>query len=432
MTHEYLAGPGFLKYKENINDLGYSVWQEVSQTIEEFAPDVIGISSKSQNFKSAINTAEIAKTLVPEVKIIMGGPHPSLVKEKVLEFSCVDIVVLGEGEITFFELMEAFEHNAGFEKIEGIAYKKNAQVFVNEPRTYISDLGLLPNPYKYVKETLKDFNQYPKHAFRSVFSTRGCPFNCSFCGSHAIWSRKVRFRPVEHVIEEILFLKKLGVSYFNFDDDTFGVTKNYLHELCYKIGRQCKGILWSAEIHVKLIDNDVLTAMKDAGCDLIKIGIESGNNTILKEINKHITIEEAIEAAESITKKGMHVMSFFMVGFPQETEETLNDTLSAIKAIKGYTTYGIFTPYIGTQAFEQCLALGMISENFDVSLYNHQSPDNSFSKNIPHDRFRILAKEIERVVDEKNRKYQQSLKRTKLHPLTLIKKAIRRLKRLGS
>ncbi|PKP21713.1 MAG: hypothetical protein CVU05_06205, partial [Bacteroidetes bacterium HGW-Bacteroidetes-21] len=295
-------------------------------------------------------------------------------------------------------------------------------------RPYIPDLIELPNPYLNVRKILKDFNFYPINAFRSVFATRGCPFNCTFCGSHAIWSRKVRFRPIDHVINEILFLRDLGSKYINFDDDTFGVTKSYLLELCKAIETKCKGLFWSCEIHVKLLDDEVLLAMKKAGCDLIKIGIESGNNKILKEINKHITIEEAINTAHRIYKAGIHVMTFFMVGFPQETEDSLKDTLWAIKKIKGYATYSIFTPYIGTVAFEECKAIGMIPMDFDVSLYNHQSPNNSFSQNISHEKFRLLASEIEKEVDEKNQKYERWMRLRRYAPLNVIKKILSRVK----
>jgi len=142
--------------------------------------------------------------------------------------------------------------------------------------------------------------------------------------------------------------------------------------------------------------------MKEAGCFSIQIGIESGNNEILKNVRKGFLIAEALEAAQKIQNHGIELQAFFMVGFPQETEQTLNDTLSAMKQLPGWLSYSIFTPYPGTEAFEFCREKGLIKDTFDVSLYNHQSPANCFCLNISPRRFRTLVSQIERMVDKRN------------------------------
>jgi len=164
------------------------------------------------------------------------------------------------------------------------------------------------------------------------------------------------------------------------------------------------GIKWSCEFHVNLVDEDTISLMKKAGCFLIQIGIESGNNEILKEMRKNITIEQALAAARIIKKYGIQLQAFFMIGFPHETEQSLNDTVTAMKKINcDALTYSIFTPYPGTEAFEFCKNSGQISEDYDVSLYNHQSPFCSFCINISPEKFRLLASKIEKMVDKRNR-----------------------------
>lgn len=422
-TVSYLAHEGYKNYIHNLSDLHYSVWQEVSRTIAEYDPDIVGITSKSQNFASACITAQMVKELKPTTTVIVGGPHPSLVGKEVLqECSYMDIAVKGEGELTLIDLLNAISNAKPLKEIPGIIFRNGDDIIENANQPLIADLDKLESPYKYASTLLKSYTQYPKESFRSIFAIRGCPYDCTFCGSGKIWQRKVRFRSAKNVADEILLLQKIGVNYFNFDDDTFGVTKKYIHELCSEIIKKCQNIKWSCELHVKLIDDDNLAIMKKAGCDLIKIGIESGNNEVLKEIGKLITIGEALTAARLIRRHNMHVMAFFMVGFPQETEKTLHDTFAAIKKLPGYVTYSIFTPYKGTKAYDICFANGNIPENFNVSIYNHTSPVNCFCSNIPHDRFRQIVSKIEKYVDRKNYTYEQKVKFYKYSPINIYRK----------
>jgi radical SAM superfamily enzyme YgiQ (UPF0313 family) len=205
------------------------------------------------------------------------------------------------------------------------------------------------------------------------------------------------------VIKEIRGLQKMGLTFIHFDDDTFGINKEYINDLCNAFIIHCPGLKWSCELHVKLVDEQTISLLKAAGCYSIRVGIESGNNEILKEMRKNITIEEALSACEIIKKYGIELHAFFIVGFPQETEDTLNDTVEAMKKIKSdKINYSIFTPYPGTEAFEFCKENGLIGDDYDVSLHNHQSPLNDFCINMPLERFRVLTSKIEKMVDRKN------------------------------
>ncbi len=250
---------------------------------------------------------------------------------------------------------------------------------------------------------LKDYAHYPVSAFKSVFAIRGCPYHCTFCGSRYLWGRKVRFRSPENVALEIQSLQKKGLNLIRFDDDTFGVNKKYIQSLCETLEQRCPGIRWSSELHVKLVNETTMRQMKRAGCYSIQLGIESGDNDILKAIQKNITIEEALEACRLIRRLGMELQTFFMIGFPQETEETLAHTREVIRKIRSdAVAYSIFTPYPGTELFALCQTNRTIPADFDLSLYNHQSPANYFCPAIPPARFRQLAAEVERMVDRKN------------------------------
>lgn len=405
MRESYLTGAGFDNYLSNLKNKSGPIWKAIKSTIAEYNPTVVGISAKSQNFASAHIVAQIAKEINERTIVIMGGPHPSMVGSNLLVYPEIDICVKGEGENTIVELLDAIEHQRTFEGIQGIAYRRGGNIVENAPREPISNLDSLCFPHENAPEVLKDYDQYPPTAFSHIFAIRGCPFNCFFCGSRNIWARKVRFRSPENVVEEIKALQRKGIRYIRFDDDIFGTSKQYLDSLCTGLIAHCPKLKWDCELHVKLINTQTIPLMKEAGCWQIQIGIESGNNEMLKKIRKHITIEEALSACKLVKEHGINVSAFFIVGFPWETEDTLNDTFTAMKLVEcDSLVYSIFTPYPGTEAFELCKEKGLIDDNYDFSLYNHQSPANSFCINISPQRFRVLCLKIEKMVESKNRR----------------------------
>jgi len=399
----YFMEEGYHNYINNLKHLSSPIWREIKSTILEYKPTVVGISANTQNFLSACAVAKLTKDINRQIIVIVGGPHPSLVGSDVLNCPDLDVGVSGEGEKTIVELLNAIDAKKEFHDIRGISYRRNGQIIENEPRELIGDLDSLCFPHEIVPRVLKDYDRYPLNAFGHVLATRGCPYNCFFCGSHKIWSGKVRYRSPENVIREIKGLQKIGIDTVRFEDDIFGVTKRYIKDLCNALIAHCPGIKWDCEMHVKLVDDNTISLMKRAGCKQIQLGIESGNNEILRKIGKNITIEEALSACKIIRKHNIMLETFFMTGFPQETEKTLKETMAAMKKTKSdFIVYSVFTPYPGTEAFKVCKENGSISNNYDISLYNHQSPANYFCVNIPREKFRMLLSKIEKMVDRIN------------------------------
>lgn len=327
---------------------------------------------------------------------------------KVLDCPQIDMAVMGEGEATLVELLCALDSGQETFEVRGLVCRGGKSRPAAARREPIIDLDGLGFPVLPAPEVLKDYGRYPPEAFRSVLATRGCPNNCFFCGSRDLWGRRVRFRSPQNVVREIRTLQARGVHRIHFEDDTFGVHASYLRALCEEITTECPGIQWSCETHVNLASDENLAFMKASGCVCIQLGIESGNNRILREIRKGYTIEEALEACERVRKCGIELETFFMLGFPQETEETLRDTLKAIETVDcRKVIYSIFTPYPGTEAFEFCNTQGLIPVGYDPLLHHHQSPENHFCANIPPVRFRHLASQVEQAVDEKNRRQRE-------------------------
>jgi tRNA A37 methylthiotransferase MiaB len=405
---KFVLGEGFRNYLKNLKDLSYLAWKEVGQTLAEYSPDAVGIYSCASSFASVSTVARMVKERNRQAVVIVGGPHPSAAPDLVLKDPNVDVAVRGEGENTIVDLVKAIDEDASFDKIEGTAVRINDHV-VNAPkRAEIADLDSLGFPYELAPEVLKDYRKYSKSAFRYVYTTRGCLSNCFFCGSKYIWGKKLRYRSVQHVVDEIKLLKMMGLKWITFGDDTFGVDKDYTRSLCDSIIHNCQGILWGCETRADLVDEEILVLMKKAGCRSIAVGVESGNNEMLRTIRKGITVEQALSAIKLVRKHGIKVIAFFIIGFPEETRKTLEDTFKLMKKIDGLIVYNIFTPYPGTEAFTLCEEAGLVDGCYDMSVFNHQSPENCFCKNINKGEFREMASKIETYVDLHNA--QQDLK----------------------
>jgi anaerobic magnesium-protoporphyrin IX monomethyl ester cyclase len=301
-------------------------------------------------------------------------------------------------------LLQALESGADPATVKGILCRSEHGITATPGEDLIPDLDSLGFPHELAPAVLHDYGRYPPQAFQYVMATRGCPNRCFFCSSHEIWGHRVRVRSPENVVDEITRLRKRGLDFIHFDDDTFGVTSEYLRALAAAIKKHCPGLRWSCETHVRLITEENLAAMKAAGCCAIQLGIESGSNQILKLMRKGFSIEEARSACGLVQKHGIGLETFFMVGFPQETEETIGDTLKAIAQIEcDKVIYSIFTPYPGTEAFAFCKEQGLIGATFDLSRHCHQSPANAFCAGLTPERFRALASQVESLVSDKNR-----------------------------
>jgi len=313
---------------------------------------------------------------------------------------------LGEGENTIVDLLLALENGRDLGSVNGIIFKNNGKIIHTKPRSYVENLDSLDFPLTHAPKVLKDFEKYPKEVFAFIFASRGCPYACTFCESKSMWTRKVRYRSPENIVAELKIMKKFGINRVNFDDDTFGVSKKNIKAMNDLIHDELPNMTYTCETVVQLAkDENVVRDMKHGGCTGTFVGIESGNNEILKKIKKTQTREECIKAMRNLQKYGIESHAFMMVGFPSETEETFKETMDFIPELRPDSViFSIFTPYPGSDIYEECKREGIIDGDFDLSLYNHQSPLNCFTKNIPKERFYELRHKAMKFVDNYNKK----------------------------
>jgi len=403
---EYLSGKGFKRYLSSLKDMTFPIWDEIKKSIEEFNPSVIGLTVKSQNFTSGTIVAQIAKKINPEVKILVGGAHSTMNGTKVFECKDIDFACIGEGENTISDLLNTLENNRDLNLVDGIKFRENNKIITTKPRAYIDDLDTLDFALTTAPKVLKNFDRYPKRAFGYVFGSRGCPYACTFCESKAMWTRKVRYRSPENIISELKQMYEFGIRQVNFDDDTFGISKKNIKIINDLLEKELPDMTYTCETVVQLAkDEQVVKDMKRGGCTGTYVGIESGNNEMLKSIKKTQTTDECVQAIRNLQKHGIDSHAFIMVGFPNETEETFKQTMDFLPKLKpDNIIFSVFTPYPGSDLFYQCQKDGIIDGEFDLSIYNHQSPLNCFTKNITKKRFYELRREADKFVDKYNQK----------------------------
>ena len=421
-----VTGSGMLsKYEQYLKilaDMRHPIWKDVKDKISEERPDIIGISVMTPKYGAALNIAKIAKELNPGTVVVFGGVHPTIMPEETLKNEHVDYVVRGEGEQTFLELVKIIESKKSPKKVLGTSFRQERKIIHNKNMPLIHDLNSLPYPARHL---LVDKETYDSNAFGKIFATRGCPYQCTFCGSNKVWSRVVRYRSPENVVDEIEYVKKTyGSTHFVFEDDSFTMDINFVKRVCDLLITRKVDIEWSCETRANLITDAMIKHMKAAGCTGIVIGVESGSPRVLKAIKKGITVEHIKNAAKIIKNNGILFSAFFMIGFPDETEDDINETIALMKDIGPFTAVlSIFTPYPDTEAYQECLKYGLIPKSIDWSKFYHQSPEMHFNRRISKERFREIVKHTERIFDEHNISQRRSL--LLRHPFYTLKRIIK-------
>jgi len=317
--------------KENKYDVEILNWHDINKTphkieeiLKEKKPDVIGFSILHANRWGGIEIAKIAKQVFPEVKIVFGGVGATFLWKHLLKhFKEIEFAVLGEGEYSFLNLIKCMEKKnyTGINEIKGIVFRKGEKIVKTGDAEVIPDLDFLPMPSKYFD-------------FQHIASSRGCPSNCTFCGSPQFWGRKVRFHSAEYFVDQLEQLYRKGITFFYVSDDTFTMRKDRVIEICKKIIERDLKITWFAISQVKYVNEEMLYWMRKAGCIQLSYGVESGSEKIRKVLNKNIKTDEIKKAFALTTQYGILARAYFIYGSPGETWETVQETIDLIHEIK--------------------------------------------------------------------------------------------------
>lgn len=331
---------------------------DLRKALSKEGPDAVGITCATPNFAHAVDIAKLVKQETDAITII-GGVHASALPEAVLQsYPQVDIAVVGEGENTMLELLDTLSVRGSLSEVKGIVYRDGPEIHWNKRRPWIKDLDSLPFPAR----DLVDINLYRPHSHNvrrkpciTMLTSRGCPFGCNFCASHLSLGRGFRAHSPEYVIEEIEYLvKEYGAQQLLITDDTFTVDKSRVVKICNGIIRKAIKVEWFCFARVDLVDRELLSLMKRAGCFSIGYGVESGDQRILENLSKGIDLVKCKEIFQISNELGFKTQAFFILGSVGETQETIKKTIRfSLELDPVLAFFNILVPYPGTKVFNE-------------------------------------------------------------------------------
>ena len=339
--------------------------------LADLKPQVVGITAVTMTFDNAINVIKDIRRIDPEVLTVMGGPHVTFCAQDTLQqYPELDVIVLGEGETTIVELAQAANRGHRWDDINGIAFRKNSDIYRTAARELVQDLDTLPAPARH----LLALGRYRALGMPiSMTTSRGCPFKCIFCVGRKMVGARVRYRNPVEVADELEYLSTLNFNQINIADDLFTANKNHCLAVCDEIIKRGLTIKWTSFARVDTVSEELLKRMRAAGCTAVSFGIESANSDILKTIKKGITLQQVVEAVDACNRAGVIPHASFILGLPGETPATIKETMDFGERLKSVgLSYGfhLLAPFPGTAVREQSDDYGIRILTDDWSEYH--------------------------------------------------------------
>jgi radical SAM superfamily enzyme YgiQ (UPF0313 family) len=418
----YIAS--YLKRNLNFKDI-HILEGDVLSKIKRIKPDLVGISSVTQDFTQAIDFSKLIKKEYNNIPVIVGGMHISSLPHTLPK--CFDLAVLGEGEQTMLELVRDFD-KYGLEKkrlyqIKGIAFHDKDGISITGPREVIRDIDFIPFP---------DRELIFKTSFPNVITSRGCPYKCVFCISSKFWG-KPRFHSPGYVIAEIeQLISKYHAAHISIWDDLFVSHRQRIREIADLIQERGinRKVSFGCALRANLVDDELCNILKKMNVKRISIGLESGSERVLKYLKKNTaTVEQNKKAVRLCKEYGFYTTGTFMVGSPYEDENDLHQTLTLIRSLRldGGGTISLATPLPGTGFWDYAVEHGLVSEDMDFSGLGIMTTDFSDPQNfkgvlltdrISKDTFFRIALEMQK---EANRFYVRGFLRKEYFSLKTVK-----------
>lgn len=349
-------------------------FDQIKQQIVDFQPDIVGISCLySSQFPVVSQICADIKTIDQDINTVIGGSHPSFFAEKCLRNENIDFIIIGEGEQSFKDLLAAICSGADYSGIDGLAFKFNGRVQINSKKQWIENIDNIPFPArdllpldKYYRISLPMGLVSRQTPAMNLITSRGCPFECTFCSSCNFWGRRYRPRSVGNIIKEMQQLKVMGIKEIKFFDDNLTLDKSRAKQLFQTMINHDFKFTWNTPngIAAQTLDPEMIGLMKESGCYEITLAVESGDPDVLRNVLKKPTDLNQIEAITKIIKAhGIDTYGFFIIGFPQETKAQIFKTLNFMnKLALDRVSLFIANPLPGTQIFEYCKQKGYLKD----------------------------------------------------------------------
>lgn len=350
-------------------------WRALRTRYLRSRPDILGITTLTEFCFEAYKAGQLAKDVLPDCKVVVGGPHSSFCPDDILtHVPSLDIVLRGEGEYAFLELCNALDSGKDLSEILGVSYRDNGRIIHNPPSPLIKDLDQLPFPARHLLPIEKyNFRLFVPQkgllAATHMMTSRGCPFGCSFCITTQLLGRTWRARSAENVIREVEdIVENFKINTIWFYDDVFTMSKKRTMEICDLILKRRLDINFTCSIRVDTVDKEILTKMKEAGCFKVFFGVESGSQRILDQVcGKKITIEQVRRLSRWLDELGIIKNPGYIISFPEETHQDASKTMELIKEIGGEVSLSFLRIYPGTKIEDVAKQKGILSQNFSWS-----------------------------------------------------------------
>ena len=341
----------------------------LKDVLKEFQPDLLLFSSSTPSINFDATIPSLVKETLPDIKIGTFGIHAGALPDEVFRMSPnLDFILRGEPEYTAVELAEALKSGADLKAVNGLSYRLDGSVTHNTAREFFPDLDEIPFPAWDLVDLSKYTLPFSGRRFLMVMSSRGCPYDCTFCVAQSYYGKKIRKRSAKRIVDEIEYcIDKFGITDFFFWSESFTIVKKNIHQLCDEILNRDLKIKWVCNSRVDSVDRPVLERMKEAGCWMISYGVESGDQGILDRAMKRITLEQIEDAVKLTREVCFQMAGHFVLGLPGETEETLRKTGEMSKRLDlDYAQFYCAAPWPGSRFYDEALSSGWLNtDNWD-------------------------------------------------------------------
>lgn len=337
--------------------------------IAEFKPEIVGFTAVTSSFLNAYKQAEAIRSRFPHIPIVAGGVHVSALRGRILErFPAIDLVITGEGEKAMAQLTEGVRPEA----IQGLVYRDGKEIRDNGIRTDLCELDSLPFPAYHKLDGFPGkfeaalFN-YPKAPTATIISSRGCPYQCSYC-DRSVYRRSFRYNSAEYLYEHMAFLKKeFGIRHVFFYDDLFTFNRERIEKFCGLLQKKPLRMTFNCAVRAGHADDALLRMLKASGCWMVSLGIESGAPEILARHKTKVNFSEMNDTVKRIRKAGLRAKGLFMMGLPGETEETIKMTTDFINGLElDDMNMTKFTPFPGSPIYRNIHEEGAFEEKWEL------------------------------------------------------------------
>ncbi len=390
--------------------------QVITREVAEKQPDVVGISSLTPQWPDVEMLADIVKAEKKDIVTVVGGPHVTALPRESAGHESVDIAVVGEGEDTMSEICQAVAGGTDLSDIDGIVISTNGDLESTPPRARSMALDEVPFPAHDLLPEPALYNPFPVWGvggnFSCMISGRGCPYQCSFCDVTEQQGKRYRLRSAVNIVDELTWLhEEFGVGTFSFRDPSVVCRRSRLMEMCELMMERGLDMGWTCSSRANEVDLEMLEAMKQAGCRLVQYGIEVGNPDLLKDIKK-VSRERIIKAVSDTRRVGLSAHGYFLFGFVEETEETMQETIDFAKQLDlDSAGFAVMVPFPGTQEFEKYRSEGLLLtedwRDYDVMgkpVYRHKHISHEKLTRAPrvayrsfYMRPRIIARHLRKI-----------------------------------